>query len=49
MSFNNIKDTQNNKSFASEMLKDLKQENKTIKVLLGLSILANILIVALMR
>lgn len=32
------------KSLASEILHDLKVENKTLKVLLGLSIIVNVLI-----
>ena len=36
-------------SLASEILHDLKVENKTIKVLLGLSIIANIIIVLLLK
>lgn len=38
-----------NKSIASEVLHDLKVENKTIKILLGLSIIANIIIVLLLK
>jgi hypothetical protein len=38
-----------NKSIASEILHDLKVENKTIKILLGLSIIANIIIVLLLK
>lgn len=36
-------------SLASEILHDLKAENKIIKVLLGLSIIANIIIVLLLK
>jgi len=36
-------------SLASEILHDLKVENKTTKVLLGLSIIANIIIVLLLK
>lgn len=51
---NDIKDVQeetknlekeiNNNSLALDILHDLKQENKALKVLLGLSILVNVLI-----
>lgn len=33
-----------NKSLASEILGDLKRENKILKVLLGISIIVNVLI-----
>lgn len=36
-------------SLAWDILHDLKKENMTIKILLGLSIIANIVIVVLMR
>lgn len=36
-------------SLAWDILHDLKVENKTLKILLGLSIIANIVIVVLMR
>jgi hypothetical protein len=36
-------------SIAKEILHDLKVENKTIKVLLGLSIIANIIIILLLK
>lgn len=35
------------KSLALEILSDLKRENKTIKILLALSIIANVIIVIL--
>lgn len=37
--------TKDNTSLASEILHDLKQTNTTLKVLLGLSVLLNIMIV----
>ena len=37
------------KSLASEIIHDLKIENKTIKVLLGLSIIANIVIALILK
>jgi hypothetical protein len=36
-------------SFAMEILHDQKVENKTIKILLGISILVNIIIVLLLK
>ena len=38
-----------NKSLASEVLSDLKKENTTLKVLLGISILTNILIAIILK
>ena len=38
-----------NKSLASEVLSDLKGENTTLKVLLGISILTNILIAIILK
>ena len=37
------------RSIASEILHDLKVENKTIKILLGLSIIVNAIIVLLLK
>lgn len=37
------------RSIASEILHDLKVENKTIKILLGLSIIVNVIIVLLLK
>lgn len=39
----------NNHSLAWNIIHDLKIENKTIKILLGLSIIANIVIVLLLK
>lgn len=36
-------------SLSWEIIRDLKKENKTIKVLLGLSILSNIIIVLMLK
>ena len=35
----------NKKSFAMEMMQDLKRDNRFLKVLLGISIIANIILV----
>lgn len=40
----NLEKEINNNSLALDILHDLKQENKALKVLLGLSILVNVLI-----
>lgn len=45
----NLKDKVYQQSLASEILHDLKIENKTIKILLGISIAVNVLIVVLLR
>ena len=40
---------ENNKSLAMEILGDFKKENKILKIILGISILSNIVIVLLLR
>lgn len=40
-----MQDNTNKKSFAMEILSDLKRDNTTLKILLGISILVNVLIV----
>lgn len=37
----------NKKSFAMEIMQDLKRDNTTLKILLGISIIVNVLIVIL--
>ena len=46
---NEIEQQVNNHSLAWNIIHDLKIENKTIKILLGLSIIANIVIVLLLK
>lgn len=46
---NELRKNNKNHSLAWEIMTDLKRDNLTLKVLLGLSILANILIVIMLR
>lgn len=43
----NKKEESENESLAMSILRDFKKENKALKILLGLSIITNILIVIL--
>ena len=45
----NIKDNKKNTNFAMDILHNLKVENKTLKIILSLSIISNILIAIILK